>query len=74
MESSEMKAPTPEQRERTDDWFWRGHSVEVIRIGIFQTLIRYRYLFRNLERRDFHVPTIELEMENDRRLLRVTGD
>lgn len=57
-----------------DNLTWNGHSIIVIRVGIFLTLIEYRFLFTSLSRlpqagggssRQFRVRTIELEMEND---------
>lgn len=57
-----------------DDWTWNGHPVEIVRVGIFLTLIEYRHLFTNLSRsqqpgdatsRQFRVRTADLEQENN---------
>lgn len=62
----------------TTDWTWNGHPVRIVRVGIFLTLIEYRFLFTGLSRmsqageatsREFRVRTMELEKENDRCLI-----
>jgi len=58
---------------------YRGDEVEIVRAGIFSTMVMYRHLFLNLDRRlrlydnagriirdcrEFLVLTLDLEMEN----------